>query len=185
MGGGQSKEAAPPHANGNGHHANNGSNGNPRRDAYSSLERRDSEDEDCTCAGLFSFCNPAASRRTNSNSKAKKTASDLLGTPILTPKLGDRRKQRTAEGAQGQQQPTLFMSRYGGLEKEPSADADADAIGNGEGSWKRAPSAVVHEGTVSLCFAELATYMFGRILHGRPVSSPVRGRLVIQTFWLK
>mmetsp|Transcript_5858 Transcript_5858/g.14047 ORF Transcript_5858/g.14047 Transcript_5858/m.14047 type:complete len:488 (-) Transcript_5858:145-1608(-) len=145
MGGGQSTQAAPAHANGNGHHATNGSNGNPRRDAYSSLERRDSEDEDCTCAGLFSFCNPAASRRTNSNSKVKKTASDLLGTPILTPKLGDRRKQRTAEGAQGQQQPTLFMSRYGGLEKEPSADADA--IGNGEGSWKRAPSAVVHEGT--------------------------------------
>ena len=178
MGGGQSKEAPPPHANGNGHHATNGSNGNPRRDAYSSLERRDSEDEDCTCAGLFSFCNPAASRRTNSNSKAKKTASDLLGTPILTPKLGDRRKQRTEGGTQ--QQPTLFMSRYGGLEKEPSADADVDAIGNGEGSWKRAPSAVVHEGMVSLCFA--VSCMFGRILHGRPVFSPVHARMSFKSF---
>ena len=155
MGGGQSTQAAAAHANGNGNgHQINVSNGNSRRDVYANLERRDSEDEDCTCTGLFSFCNPAA-RRTNSNSKskAKKTASDLLGTPILTPKLGDRRKQRT-QGSAERQQPTLFMSRYGGLEKEPSADVDEIGNGDGEGGWKRAPSAVVHEGTVSqLCCA--------------------------------
>ena len=154
MGGGQSTQAAAAQANGNGngHHATNGSNGNSRRDVYANLERRDSEDEDCTCTGLLSFCNPAA-RRTNSNSKAKKTASDVLGTPILTPKLGDRRKQR-AQGSAERRQPTLFMSRYGGLEKEPSADVDEIGNGDGEGGWKRAPSAVVHEGTVSqLCCA--------------------------------
>ena len=139
MGGAQSTEAATA-TNGNGH----ATNGNSRRDVYANLERRDSEDDDCQCT-LFSFCNPNNKRGTKT--KTKKTASDLLGTPLLTPKLGDRRKQRGAQDAKAQQ-PTLFMSRYGGLEKEPSADAgDADAAAGG--SWERAPSAVVHEGSVS------------------------------------
>lgn len=129
MGGTQSTEAA---ATNNGH----ATNGNSRRDVYANLERRDSEDDDCECT-LFSFCNPG---KTGTNKK--KTASDLLGTPLLTPKLGDRRKQRGAQDAKAQQ-PTLFMSRYGGLEKEPSA-------GDAAGSWERAPSAVVHEGSVSI-----------------------------------
>lgn len=143
MGGGQSKEATA--AATNGHHAKgNGQTnggGSSRRDIYANLERHDSEDEDCECT-LFSFCNPA----NKTGTKTKKTASDLLGTPLLTPKLGDRRKQRGAENGKAQQ-PTLFMSRYGGLEKEPSADVDD---GSGGGSWRRSPSAVVHEGTVSL-----------------------------------
>ena len=134
MGGTQSTEAAAAATN---DHATNGSS---RRDVYANLERRDSEDDDCECS-LFSFCNPG---KGGTKTKKKKTASDLLGTPLLTPKLGDRRKQRGAQDAKAQQ-PTLFMSRYGGLEKEPSADAgDATA-----GSWERAPSAVVHEGSVS------------------------------------
>ena len=133
MGGTQSTEAAAAATN---DHATNGSS---RRDVYANLERRDSEDDDCECS-LFS-CNPG---KGGTKTKKKKTASDLLGTPLLTPKLGDRRKQRGAQDAKAQQ-PTLFMSRYGGLEKEPSADAgDATA-----GSWERAPSAVVHEGSVS------------------------------------
>ena len=132
MGGTQSTEAA---AATNGH----ATNGSSRRDVYANLERRDSEDDDCDCS-LFSFCNPGSKGGTRTK---KKTASDLLGTPLLTPKLGDRRKQRGAQDAKAQQ-PTLFMSRYGGLEKEPSADA-----GDAAGSWELAPSAVVHEGSVS------------------------------------
>ena len=143
MGGAQSTEASATATNG---HA---TNGNSRRDVYANLERRDSEDDDCQCT-LFSFCNPSNKGGTKAKTK-KKTASDLLGTPLLTPKLGDRRKQRGAHDAKAQQ-PTLFMSRYGGLEKEPSADAgdagDADAAAGGS-SWERAPSAVVHEGSVS------------------------------------
>ena len=133
MGGTQSTEAAAGATNG---HSTNGSS---RRDVYANLERRDSEDDDCECS-LFSFCNPGSKGGAKTK---KKTASDLLGTPLLTPKLGDRRKQRGAQDAKAQQ-PTLFMSRYGGLEKEPSADA-----GDAAESWERAPSAVVHEGSVS------------------------------------
>ena len=142
MGGTQSTQTATA-APTNGHAAN----GNSRRDAYATLERRDSEDDDCECT-LFRFCNPRSKSGTKAKTK-KKTASDLLGTPLLTPKLGDRRKQRggAAQDAK-KQQPTLFMSRYGGLEKEPSADA-GDAGDAAAGSWERAPSAVVHEGSVS------------------------------------
>ena len=141
MGGTQSTQTATA-APTNGHAAN----GNSRRDAYATLERRDSEDDDCECT-LFRFCNPNPRSKSGTKTKTKKTASDLLGTPLLTPKLGDRRKQRggAAQDAKAQQ-PTLFMSRYGGLEKEPSADAGDVAAG----SWERAPSAVVHEGSVSL-----------------------------------
>ena len=140
MGGTQSTQTATAVAT-NGHTTN----GNSRRDVYANLERRDSEDDDCECT-LFRFCNPRS--KSGTKTKTKKTASDLLGTPLLTPKLGDRRKQRGGGAAQDAkaQQPTLFMSRYGGLEKEPSADAgDAAAAA----SWERAPSAVVHEGSVS------------------------------------
>ena len=151
MGGTQSTAAAPAAAT-NGH----ATNGNSRRDVYASLERRDSEDDDCQCT-LFRFCNPNS--KNGPKTKTKKTASDLLGTPLLTPKLGDRRKQRGG-GAQDAkaQQPTLFMSRYGGLEKEPSADA-GDAAGS---SWERAPSAVVHEGSVSLIDTAVVSSCFSR-----------------------
>jgi hypothetical protein len=145
MGGAQSTEAAAAPAATNGTSGNGGGN-NSRRDVYANLERRDSEDDDCEVCSLLSFCNP---KRTNHQTerKKKKTPSDLLGTPILTPRLGDRRKQRN-DGTNGN--PTLFMSRYGGLEKEPSADVDFDGdAGDGTGGWERSPSAVVHEGSVS------------------------------------
>lgn len=161
MGGTQSTEAAAAATNGH------GTNGNSRRDVYANLERRDSEDDDCECT-LFSFCNPGS--KSGSKTK-KKTASDLLGTPLLTPKLGDRRKQRGAQDAKAQQ-PTLFMSRYGGLEKEPSADA-GDAAGS---SWERAPSAVVHEGSVS--------YRFWYGVGCRIVQSKMRMVLPCQCRWL-
>eukprot|EP00562_Extubocellulus_spinifer_P005422 CAMPEP_0178520944 /NCGR_PEP_ID=MMETSP0696-20121128/27681_1 /TAXON_ID=265572 /ORGANISM="Extubocellulus spinifer, Strain CCMP396" /LENGTH=497 /DNA_ID=CAMNT_0020151849 /DNA_START=103 /DNA_END=1596 /DNA_ORIENTATION=- len=157
MGAGQSKGAEESSQNGsaptrmtNGG-GTNGSSANPY-----DYERHDTEDDDCQCSP-FAFCSPKLKNVKANGSKAKSgsreaASNDLLGTPIIDTPLAARRRARggSGGGANGglaatrdAMPPALYMSRYGGLEKEPSGGTLDDG---GGGGWERTPSAVVHEG---------------------------------------